>query len=228
MQPMAMNMKRLSNHSSCAIALLALVSPVFAQDWVLTDYQRGLIARQSLGGQVLNVRDLQGNLQVSRAVQVPYLWSRGALLLPTPTNETYYVSRGPAPGEATLETVAAPASTLPTLMELDGLWYTVTTAGFVQLIFQLNEWSVAGGSFSNCRLSTGAPLPAPGAIRLRLGNGSGAQTITLSTDNTYIDWIASHDIIRFKSSTGNVICDGTVPDPLAPLEFKNGFEETVP
>ncbi len=194
-----------------------------AQNWSITNYQTGQVRVQTLDGQTLSVHDLNGNPIATHPVLVPYLWSLGTLVVPRPTNNNFYVSRGLA--DTALLTTEQPAnSTFPTLLELDGRWYTVTSVGFIQAIYTLGELSIAGGSYSNCRLQSGQPLPAPGSVRLQLTSNADNQTITLSAvEKIRIQYLANVIAIRVRSVNGDVVCDGAVTSPIDPI-FANGWE----
>jgi hypothetical protein len=211
---------------ACSALVACTTNIALAQNWTITNYESQRVRVQTLDGQTLSVQDLNGNPIATHPVLVPYLWSLGTLIIPRPTNNNFYVSRGTA-GIALLSTEQPANSILPTLLELDGRWYSVTTVGFIQGIFTLGELSIAGGSYSNCRLANGQPLPAPGTARLQLTNNAGNQTVTLSsTEKIRVQYLATVDAIRVRSATGDVICDGAVASPIVPVDpiFLDGWE----
>jgi hypothetical protein len=192
---------------------LAASLPCSAQHWRV-GHADGSYTLYTLDGNTLAVFDLLGNPIASHPIMPPYLYSLGALILPRPTNDSWYVSRATptlpnsTSNSAQYTTQAAPASSKPTLLELDGRWYEINAVGFVQGIYLAGEFSFAGGSYENCRLMNGMPLPAPGAIRLKLGNGDIIQTVTLSsTELIYVQYLPNADAFR----TGQHMADYALP-----------------
>ncbi len=151
----------------------------------------------------------------------PYLQTTGNLILQTPDNSNFYLSRVAATVQWQMSKVSPPASTLPGYLELDGKWYALST-GFVQAFYSPNDHLV-DASASNCTAG-GAALPAATTPRLTL---SGMAINLAPTEPILIDHLDNADVIRMKSRTANISCNGHVTSPIAPPDsiFRDGLEQ---
>ena len=211
-------MRALTRLSFC-LALFALGQVAIAQNWRVTDGETGRVRVYDRGTmQVLQVLDAQGNLVTSYPIIAPYLQSQGALIFQKPDNTNLYASRVPGAVQWQLGVSAPPASPLPGFLQLDGKWYSLVS-GFVQAFYAPNDHSI-DSSASNCTAG-GMPLPAAVAPRLNL---SGVGISLAPTESILVEYLNNADVIRMKSRTGNIVCNGQVTSPQAPLEFKDGFE----
>ena len=204
-----------------ALILLALSSDALAQQWRIVDNVRQRITLQSLDTQSLKVYDLEGNLIATHAVIAPYLQSTGILILQNPDTSNFYLSRVAATVQWQLSTVSPPASTLRGYLELDGKWYSLST-GFVQAFYSPNDHLV-DASASNCT-ADGEALPAATNPRLTL---SGMAINLAPTEPILIEHLVNADVIRMKSRTANISCNGQVISPIAEPDpiFRDGLEQ---
>lgn len=142
------------------------------------------------------------------------------MILQTPDNNNFYLSRLAHPVHWQLSTVSPPASTLPGYLELDGKWYALST-GFVQAFYSPNDHLV-NASASNCTAG-GAALPAATNPRLTLFG----MAINLAlTEPILIEHLVNADVIRMKSRSANISCAGQVESPieLADPIFRDDFD----
>ena len=190
-----------------------------AQSWRVEDPIKERVALYGLGTQTLQVFDLQGNPVQTHAIVAPYLQSQGSLVFQKPDNSNLYASRVPNSIGWQITTLAPPPATAPGFLELDGKWYSLVS-GFVQAFYAPNDHSI-DSSASNCTAG-GAPLPSVIAPRLNL---SGMPISLAPAQSILIEHLPNADVIRMKSRTGNIVCNGQVTSPQAPIEFRNGFEE---
>jgi len=210
-------------HSLLALTLIAgLFQADFAsaQNWRTTD-SKEVVRIIDGGGTVLQVFGPNGNLIQTLPVVPPFLQSRGTVILQTPDNSNFYLSRVGATVQWQLSTVSPPESILPGFLELDGKWYALGT-GFVQAFYAPNDHLV-DASASNCT-AAGAALPAGTNPRVTLSG----MTINLApAEPILIEHLDNADVIRMKSRTANIICNGQVTSPIPQPDpmFKNGFEQ---
>ena len=215
-------------HSFLAAALIAgLLQSSFAsaQNWRITDAD-GTVRVIDGSGTVIQVFGPDGNLVQTVPVIPPYLQSMGNIIFQQPDNSNLHASRVPGSLRWQLSTNSPATSTLPGFLELDGKWYDLA-GGFVQAFYAPSDHSVNAAA-SNCRLSGGAPLPA--AVVPKLFLSGVAISLAPSPAPILIEHLENADTIRMKSRTGNIVCDGEVPSPIAlpdPM-FKNGFETPPP
>ena len=127
-----------------------------AQNWRTTDSD-GIVRITDGGGTALQVFGPDGNLIQSHPVVPPFLQSMGTVILQTPDNSNFYLSRVGATVHWQVSTESPPSSTLPGYLELDGKWYALGT-GFVQAFYSPNDHLV-DSTASNCT-AAGAALPA--------------------------------------------------------------------
>ena len=211
--------KRALNRLGLCLILSLIGQAAIAQNWHVTDGETGHVHIYDRGTtQVLQVLDAQGNLVNSYPIIAPYLQSQGALIFQKPDNTNLYASRVPSTVQWQLSASAPLASPLPGFLQLDGKWYSLVN-GFVQAFYAPNDHSI-DSSASNCTAG-GMPLPAAVAPRLDL---SGVGISLAPTESTLVEYLDNADVIRMKSRTGNIVCNGQVTSPQAPLEFKDGFE----
>jgi hypothetical protein len=95
---------------ACSALIACTTNIAHAQNWTITNYESQRVRVQTLDGQTLSVQDLNGNPIATHPVLVPYLWSLGTLIVPRPTNNNFYVSRGTAgiaypPAQTPLSTI---------------------------------------------------------------------------------------------------------------------------
>ncbi len=191
-----------------------------AQNWRTTDSD-GIVRITDGGGTALQVFGPDGNLIQSHPVVPPFLQSMGTVILQTPDNSNFYLSRVGATVHWQVSTESPPSSTLPGYLELDGKWYALGT-GFVQAFYSPNDHLV-DSTASNCT-AAGAALPAGINPRVTLSG----MTINLSpTEPILIDHLDNADVTRLKSRTANISCNGQVISPIAPPDpiFKDGLEQ---
>jgi hypothetical protein len=151
----------------------------------------------------------------------PHLLSDGTLIMTLTNGSNCYAGRGLS-GIA-LSTEPLPPSVLPMLLELDNQWYAIT-GGLLQSFMQPNLIELTSGSWRNCRRANGDALALnPTAPVLALG-GSPSQRIALQPVPFLIQYLPGADSVRLRSRTGDVVCDGSVPGPVAPHTFASGFE----
>ena len=162
--------------------------------------------------------DSQGNPVTSYPIIAPYLQSQGSLIFQKPDNTNLYASGVPGTVNWQLGTTSPPASTVPGYFQLDGKWYSLVT-GFVQAFYAPNDHSI-DSSASNCTAG-GKPLPSAVAPQLNL---SGVPISLAPTESILVEQLPNAEVIRMKSRVGNIVCNGQVTSPQAPLEFKDGFE----
>ena len=201
---------------------LFVVNPAYTQNWRTMDSND--VTRIIDGnGVVLQVYDLNGNLVQTHPVVPPFLQSMGNVILQTPDNSNLYLSRVGATLNWQLTTVSPPTSTLPGFLELDGKWYALSM-GFVQAFYSPNDHLV-DASAVNCTAG-GAVLPAGINPRLTL---SGMAINLAPTEPILIEHLVNADVIRMKSRTSNISCNGQVVSPitLPDLMFNNGFEQML-
>ena len=219
-----MQIIQMRTHSFLALALIAgLFQADFAhpQNWRTKDSE-GMTRIIDDNGVVLQVYDLDGNLVQTHPVVPPFLQSMGNVILQTPDNSNFYLSRVGATLNWQLTTVSPPTSTLPGFLELDGKWYALRT-GFVQAFYSPNDHLV-DSSAVNCTAG-GAALPAGINPRLTLSG----MTINLTpTEPILIEHLANADVIRMKSRTANISCNGQVVSPITESMLKDGFENPPP
>ena len=63
----------------------------------------------------------------------------------------------------------------------------------------------------------------PSAVAPQL-NLSGVPISLAPTESILVEQLPNAEVIRMKSRVGNIVCNGQVTSPQAPLEFKDGFE----
>ena len=191
-----------------------------AQNWRTTD-SKEVVRIIDGGGTVLQVYGPDGNLVQSHPVVPPFLQTTGNLILQTPDNNNFYLSRAGTTLHWQVSTLSPPASTLLGFLELDGKWYALGT-GFVQAFYSPNDHLV-DASASNCN-AAGAALPAGTNPRVTLSG----MTINLApAEPILIEHLDNADVIRMKSRTANISCNGQVTSPIPQPDqmFKNGFEQ---
>ncbi len=157
----------------------------------------------------------------SVSVIPPHLLSRGNLILTIGNLDNCCLGRG-ATGVA-ISRDPLPASTLPMLLELDSFWYQITGT-LVQSFMQPNLIEISSGSWSNCRRANGAALSINPPAPILTLSGSANQRIALEPMPFVIQYLPGFDSVRLRSRTGDVVCDGQVQGPVAPLIFSSGFE----
>ena len=165
---------------------------------------------------------------------MPYLYDGGVFFAQRATDGvTMYAYRAPlAPGQSASDAAGAAfvvgtppnVSDYPSLLELDGRFYSLQSPGVIGLS---QEWLIGSGSASNCRLPSGplpdAGQPSPtnalftiGTTRIKFGPGQSLEIV----------YHPAADYVRIASVHGNVICNGELPAPVAPwAAFKSGFED---
>jgi hypothetical protein len=207
------------NPVTLSLILIALCSSAQAQSWRVKD-AAGLVHVYDLGTtQILQVYDLQGNLITTHPIIAPYLQSQGSLIFQKPDNSNLYASRVLGTVQWQLGTTSPPAATVPGFLNLDGKWYSLVN-GFVQAFYAPNDHSI-DSSAANC---TAGGMPLPTAIAPKL-NLSGVLIGLAPTEDILIEHLPNADVIRMRSRSGNIVCNGQVTSPEAPIEFKNGFED---
>lgn len=201
------------------LALAVHAQAALAQNWRVEDGITGRVSVYDRGNnQVLQLLDAQGNVVTSYPIIAPYLQSQGALVFQKPDNTNIYASRVPGTVQWQVGVSSPPASSMPGFLQLDGKWYSLVS-GFVQAFYAPNEHSI-DSSASNCTAG-GMPLPAAVVPRLNL---SGMGISLAPTESILVENLNNADVIRMKSRSGNIVCNGQVTSPQAPLEFKDGFE----
>jgi hypothetical protein len=177
---------------------------------------------------------------VTLAIQTPYIWSGSQceLILLADTGPSITGSSNAAAScAANLNLTIGPAGSNPVKLPFLGLGCVrpatnaapcVATLKLDNLYYPLNgdiawnagTFTIAGTTLSNCRRASGASLPATQMPKLVVGT----TTINLSPTLTFDGIAYSNDMVwRAFSSTGDIICDGTVIPPFDAI-FAANFE----
>ncbi len=169
--------------------------------------------------QTLTISNGNGKVTIIPVVS-PHLLSSGTLIMTRLNGDNCHLGRGI--GGVAISAAPLPPSELPMLLELDNRWYVVT-GGLLQGFMSPGSIEMQGGSWRTCRRVNGDPLPSnPASPVLTLG-GTPSFAVALLPSPFLVSYLDGFDVMRVRSRTGDVVCNGNVASPIQ-ADFRSGFE----